>query len=132
MQSHQNPSSQMKEKTMPKRNAAPEIRREDRAGHLDPKYVASLLARGAEHKIRDDDRAFITEGSTADDLAEELGEEAVRSMTSGEDDIAAHRDEYTAEEQGGPFVTSTGSEEFADGIDESNPPDAFREPFPKV
>lgn len=117
---------------MPKRNAAPEIRREDRAGHMDPKYAASLLARGAEHRTTDDNRAFITGGSTTDDLAEELGEEAVRSMTSGEDDMATHRDEYTAEEGGGPFVTSSGDQEFADDIDESNPLDALREPFPKV
>ena len=123
----------VKEKPMPKKNAtATAIRREDRAGHLDPKYAASLLARAAEHRVRDDNRAFITEGSTHDDLAEELGEEAVRAMTSGEDDIASHRDASVDEERGGPFVDSTGGQEFADGTDDSNPPEALREPFPMV
>ncbi|MFO0663742.1 MAG: hypothetical protein U0174_07315 [Polyangiaceae bacterium] len=115
---------------MPQKNKSA-IRREDRAGHLDPKYVASLLARGAETRQRHDDRAFVT-SSTNDDLAEELGEEAVRAMTSGEDDMAEHRDAYVAEERGGPFVTSSATQEFADGVDESNPEDALREPFPRV
>lgn len=117
---------------MTKKSNPPGIRREDRAGHLDPKYAASLLARGAEGRTKDENRGFISEGSTRDDLAEELGEEAVRSMTSGEDDIASHRDAYLEEERGGPFVVSNGTQEFADGVDESNPEEALREPFPIV
>lgn len=109
-----------------------EIRREDRPGHLDPKYAASLLSRGTSSRKRDDDRAFISEGRARDDLAQELGEEAVLAMTSGEDDIAEHRDAYVEEDRGGPFVSSDGDLEFADGVDDSNPADALREPFPTV
>jgi hypothetical protein len=36
------------------------------------------------------------------------------------------------EEQGGPWVVSAASEEFALGFDDSNPADAHREPFPKT
>ena len=35
-------------------------------------------------------------------------------------------------EVGGPFVVTTGGEEFAEGTDESNPEDAEAEPFPKT
>jgi hypothetical protein len=64
-----------------------------------------------------------------DDLAEELGEEFVAAVTSGEavDDA---RDEPAPEEDGGPFVTTTASSQYGQGTDESNPEDAEREPFP--
>jgi hypothetical protein len=67
-----------------------------------------------------------------DELAKELGEEYVRSVTSGEhmaDDI---RDEEVPEEHGGPFITTPASVELAGGTDESNPEDAEVSPFPEV
>ena len=36
------------------------------------------------------------------------------------------------EDRGGPFVVTTGGEEFADDVDESNPEGATREPFPRA
>ena len=110
----------------------PPIQRYDHPGHLDPKYAAGLRAIGNETHVQDDNRAFVSSGHSADDLANELGEEAVKSMTSGEDELPARRDARIIEEQGGPFVVSAASEEFALGFDDSNPADAHREPFPKT
>ena len=59
-----------------------------------------------------------------DELARELGEEFVRSVTTGEHSADDIRDEEVSEEHGGPFVTTSEDEEFAAGYDESNPPGA--------
>ncbi|MBK7857252.1 MAG: hypothetical protein IPJ65_01255 [Archangiaceae bacterium] len=59
-----------------------------------------------------------------DELGRELGEEYVRSVTSGEHAADDMRDEEVTEEHGGPFVTTTAGQEFAEGTDESNPADA--------
>jgi hypothetical protein len=56
-------------------------------------------------------------GAAADDLAEELGEEFVRSATSGEQAAQDIRDEEVPEESGGPFVETSGRSEFAYGTD---------------
>jgi hypothetical protein len=65
-------------------------------------------------------------------LAEELAEEAVEAMTSGEDKLTDDLAADVPEERGGPFVTTTEGEEMADGTDASNPKGATREPFPKT
>jgi hypothetical protein len=135
------PSAQAK--TLPpakakKASAAPRSRastngvhRRDRAGHLDPRYAAELRAKSREGKEESDERAFV--GSrTGDDLAENLGEEVVEAMTTGEDEAADTLDKFADEEVGGPFVESSGNKEFAEGSDASNPADATREPFPKT
>jgi hypothetical protein len=106
------------------------MRREDRPGHYDPKYKAKLRQLGQHEK--DDDRAFVGGARTRDDLAEELGEEAVVAMTSGEDGLGDDLQADVPEDSGGPFVRSSGGKEFADGTDASNPDDALREPFPKT
>lgn len=111
----------------PKKKAAPP-RRRDRAGHLDPKYAADLRRRSG--KNRDDDRAFVGGKRSKDDLAEELAEEAVVAMTSGEDGLTDDLEAEVSEEIGGPFVRSSGKKEFARGTDKSNPRGAKREPFP--
>ena len=120
----------------PKRAAAkkpvpPPFHRRDGAGHLDPKYAAELLAQSGGH---DDDRgrAFLKTARSGDDLAEELGEGFVQSATSGEPGGEDTLDQIVDEETGGPFVVSTGGQEFAEGTDESNPASASREPFPKT
>ncbi len=105
-------------------------RREDRPGHLDPKYAAELRALSGSDK--DDNRAFVHGKHSRDDLAEELGEEAVVAMTSGEDGLEDDLQAQVPEEQGGPFVGSTAGKEFAEGTDASNPRGAKREPFPKT
>jgi hypothetical protein len=66
----------------------------------------------------------------ADSNAEECAEDFVMTVTSGEDGGEAGLDDETDEERGGPFVETGASAEFAYGVDESNPADGAREPFP--
>ena len=104
---------------------APTVKRRDAIGHLDPKYAAELRALGGHPK--DDDRAFPN-----DALSEELGEEFVETVTSGEDEGTEIRDRRVTEEIGGPFTVTTGGTEFASGVDPSNPKQSKREPFPRT
>ncbi len=60
-----------------------------------------------------------------DDLAELLGEEYVRSVTSGEEQGVELRDAQVPEEEGGPFVETSARKEFANDPDDSEP-----EPLP--
>lgn len=106
--------------------------RRDATGHLDKKYAADLRRRSRENRETDDTDAFIRKNRAHDALAEQLGEEAVEAMTSGEDQSDQLQDAEVDEEAGGPFVVTAGGEEFADGTDRSNPKGATREPFPKV
>jgi len=114
--------------------AAPEakpVRRRDALGHLDPKYAADLRRQSGPRERQDGERgAFLERPRSKDDLAESFGEQFVETVTSGEDDGEDVLDQEVVEEQGGPFVESTGGAEFADGTDASNPEGAKREPFP--
>ncbi len=65
-----------------------------------------------------------------DDLAEELAEEFLTSATSAEESLTDALDSELPEETGGPFVFSSGKQEFARGTDASNPRDAKKEAFP--
>ena len=76
-------------------------------------------------------RVFV-EADTKDEEAQQLGEEFVRSVTSGEEAESEMEEEAQVEEQGGPFVITTAREEYAYDSDESNPPGTEREPFPRV
>jgi hypothetical protein len=67
-----------------------------------------------------------------DDLAESLAEEFVHAATSGENQGEDTQDQVVPEEIGGPFIETSAEEEFADGIDESNPSDAEVEPMPRA
>jgi hypothetical protein len=83
----------------------------------------------------DDGNAFFPDpeggpAHTSDDLAENMAEEFLQSATSGENVSEEAMDQVVAEELGGPFVETSAEEEFAGGTDESNPPDAEREPLP--
>jgi hypothetical protein len=78
-----------------------------------------------------DDKAFVGTDTTEDE-AQELGEEFVRSVTSGEEAESEMEEEEATEEQGGPFVVTSASTEFGFGTDESNPADAEKAPFPQV
>jgi hypothetical protein len=76
--------------------------------------------------------AFIADARRAsDELAEELGEGFVLGVTSGEDTEELYERERP-EEEGGPFVETSGKTEFAYGTDESNPEDAEPAPWPAV
>jgi hypothetical protein len=110
------------------------IQRRDATGHLDPRYAAHLRAESGQGRDSDDNHAFLPEGhsKSKDDFAEELGEEAVAAMTSGEYQGEEELDQVVEEERGGPFVESTAGVEYAEGTDPSNPSTATREPFPKT
>jgi hypothetical protein len=101
-----------------------EVKRRDATGHLNPKYAADLRALRSP---KDDDRAF-----ASDALSQELGEEFVETVTSGEDEGNEIRDKRVTEELGGPFTVSSGGTEFASGVDPSNPRTSTREPFPRT
>jgi hypothetical protein len=107
------------------------LRREDHPGHLDPRYVAELRKQSGPRSY--EPRAFLDgPRSPKDDLAEELGEEVIAKATTGEDDGEDALDQVVPEEQGGPFVQTNASQEFASGTDASNPKGAKREPFPRT
>jgi hypothetical protein len=63
-------------------------------------------------------------------FAEELGEEFVVGVTGNIDISEQEQDRLSEDETGGPFVNVSASREMADDIDDSNPVDATREPFP--
>ena len=67
-----------------------------------------------------------------DDLAEFLAEDFVKSATTGEDSEDNDMEAVVPEELGGPFIETTGNEEFARGTDDSNPEDATQEPLPRA
>jgi hypothetical protein len=113
------------------KTAAP-ISRRDGSGHLNPRYKAELRALSRESNVKDDDRAFFNKARSTDDLAEELGEQAVETMNSGENEGEDVLDQTVPEEKGGPFVVTPAGTEFADGTDASNPKGATREPFPRT
>ncbi len=129
----------LKKKAAAKKKAAPtkkkavtkeKVQRRDRAGHMNPTYAKQLHARSGHTGKSDSLRPAFKVAD--DDVAEELGEEVVGKATSGEDEGEdAANEEYT-EEVGGPFVVTTGRDEYADGVDESNPAGAEREPFPRT
>jgi hypothetical protein len=80
----------------------------------------------------DRESAFFADARHAtDELAEELGESFVLSGTSGEDP-EEHFQRASPEEEGGPFLETTGRTEFGYGVDESNPEDAEKAPWPTV
>lgn len=112
------------------------IQRRDATGHLNPKYARELLAKSRETP-NDDDKpeamhAFLKRSKTNEPLAEGLGEAFVEAATSGEESEPNRHEDLTTEEQGGPFVVTSGQEEFAAGTDESNIAEATREPLPKT
>lgn len=67
---------------------------------------------------------------TRDALAENLAEQFLGSATSGEETGAEQFDQEVEEESGGPFVSSTGSKEYARDSEAPNIEGAEREPFP--
>jgi len=114
----------------PQVRAKPLLRREDRPGHLDPRYAAELRSRSDRPPA--DPKSFLSRNRSKDDLVEELGEEFVGTATSGEYEGEDAQNQYVTEERGGPFVETTGGQEFAGGTDPSNPKGATREPFPRT
>jgi hypothetical protein len=111
---------------------APHHHFRDATGHVEEEYAAELQALGKANAEPPDLEAFSDAELRRDSLAEELGEEFVRTATSGESDAADLLDEDPVEALGGPFVNSTSARELAYDLDASNPEDATREPFPRT
>jgi hypothetical protein len=61
-------------------------------------------------------------------LAEQFGETVIATATSGEDAGEDSRDRVITEENGGPFVETSGKTEFAYAIDAGV--GVWREPYP--
>ena len=99
----------------------------DASGHIDPRHAEHLLELGRGARDTEPDGFSF---APDDDLADGLAAAAVTSMTSGEDELRTVLDAEVEEDNGGPFVETSGSIEFAGGTDESNIEDATREPFP--
>lgn len=112
----------------------PHLRRRDALGHLNPAYARHLLERARESRNDSNDaharHAFFSLARSADAHAEDRGESFIQSATSGEGSATARHEEWTWEEEGGPFVPTEASEEFAAGLDESNIAEATREALP--
>jgi hypothetical protein len=87
----------------------------DRPGHLAEEHAQRLL-RMSKRKPPDD-VAFVmaNRGNTDDEFAEELAEHAVSTMTTGGDTWMDFMDKTVEEEDGGPFVETRASREFAHG-----------------
>jgi hypothetical protein len=113
-------------------SGSPRVHGFDGSGHMDPARAERLLELSREGKDGSNASAFVADPETDDDLAEELAEAAVASMTSGEDQLSSDLEAVVEEDQGGPFVETSGNTEFAGGTDESNIAEATREPFPKT
>jgi hypothetical protein len=129
-------SKKSKKGSSPKARVAPakkgSVMRRDGSGHVDPAHAKRLLALSREAREAPEARTFVSGPRPREAIAEELGEGAVVSMTTGEDSLTDTLDENSEEENGGPFVETTASEEFAAGTDESNIDGATREPFPRT
>lgn len=97
---------------------------------MDPDHAQRLLEMARSGRDGGPDVAFVDGAQSSDDLAEELAEAAVEAMTVGEDRLTDELESVVPEEMGGPFVETSANTEFADGTDESNIPEATREPFP--
>jgi hypothetical protein len=103
--------------------------RRDATGHLDEGYSRRVRA---GLRAPDDGLAFLSGFRTRDALAEELGEAFLESATSGEESEPERHERILVEEEGGPFVKTRASREFAYDFDESNIAEATREPLPKT
>jgi hypothetical protein len=107
------------------------VRRRDGTGHMDPTYQKELLEKSEGSSSEgEDDRAFLDSPRSTDDLAEQLGEEFVERAPSGQDEGDEKFDQVVPEENGGPFIETSGNTEFAGGTDESNIKGARKAPFP--
>lgn len=102
----------------------------DATGHVDADYQRRVLAEARSRQSSDS--AFVKGFRTGEPLAEELGEAFLESATSGEESEPERRERVLPEELGGPFVRTRASQEFAYDVDESNIPEATREPLPRT
>jgi hypothetical protein len=108
------------------------ISRRDATGHMDSQYENALLAESRQNREdHGSTSAFNPRPRAGDELGDELGVAFVQSATSGEGAETERQDRVTPEEDGGPFVISRASTEYAGGTDASIIDGATREPLPK-
>jgi hypothetical protein len=120
----------MRKQGADKRGVRDPLERDDGESRQDVAMERVLRSDSADAFIRDPDGSGPV--SVDDDLAETLAEEFIHAATSGENQTEEALDQMVPEEIGGPFVETDGDEEFADGVDESNPLDAEPEAIPRV
>lgn len=103
------------------------VSRFDRPGHLAREHAERLLRLSRRDMQKDREQGF--DWGDGDDLAAELGEFAVISMVGGGETWLDLVDGHVDEDDGGPFVETQSSREFAPGSDEDS--DGFlREALP--
>jgi hypothetical protein len=95
------PTKAAPKKAAPAKKAAPK-----RSAAKQTAVNAKKAARQVQDSFERQPRAFIEGKTTTDALAEELGEDAVRAMTSGEDEMPDPEGERVAA-VGGPFVVTS-------------------------
>src|SRR5690242_21504929 len=80
------------------------VKRRDGAGRIDPQYARELLAKARETRNDDDSaenmHAFLKAARATEPLAQEMGENFLETVTSGEEREAERRDEITPDEVG--------------------------------
>jgi hypothetical protein len=106
-----------------------------KAAAAEPAEAPSLVPTGRRGRT-DDGTAFMPDpeggpARIADSLAENLAEEYLESATRGDDSVEEALEAIVPEEIGGPFLETSASDEFADGLDAANPEDAEAEPLPR-
>lgn len=112
--------------TEPRANSSA-MPRFDRPGHLAREHAERLLRLSRRDAQKDPEQGF--DLGAGDDLASELGEFAVISMVGGGETWLDLVDDPVDEDEGGPFVETQSSREFAPGSDEDS--DGFlREALP--
>jgi hypothetical protein len=104
--------------------------RRDATGHDGADFERKRRANW--RRPHDYDLGFLSGFRTGDPLAKELGEAFLESATSGEESEPERHERVLIEEDGGPFVRTRASQEFAYDFDESNIAEATREPLPKT
>jgi len=109
-------------------------KRRDATGHLNLDYERKLRtpSRQRHQQPNPDENAFVSKPFSEEPLAEQRGEAFVEAATSGEGAGSEAADAFDSSEVGDPFVLSPADREFAEGSDESNIPEATREPLPRT
>jgi hypothetical protein len=94
------------------------------------KVFARKLERDRPER-EDGGKAFVREdGASRDQFSGELARNFLQAAETGKETLEELSDEVEDEEEGGPFVETSGSAQFAGGTDASNPKDADVEAFP--
>lgn len=104
--------------------------RYDRPGHLEDAH-ADRLRHLSQRRAGRDEFAMVFDAVDGDELATELAEQAVTSMVGGGDTWLDTVNAQVDEEEGGPFLETRASKEFASGPESEDETAGFlREALP--